>query len=251
MSTVISIVSFRRGTGRSSLTANLGALLASQGRRVGLIDTDFSAPSLHMFFGMAEHNIPHTLNDYLWDRCSLQQAIQHVPRPSGSNTSGDLILLPASSEGTEILKTLRQTYNLDKLYEAIQQMNDTYQLDFILLDTPAGLSRDTLHTMALSNMMLVVLHPDQQDFQGTSVLVEVGRNLGTTRLLLVLNESPASLDPIQARQELERSYRCPAAEPLPHSEELMELASSRPVVYQSPDCAYVAVLRQLAAQISS
>ena len=40
MSQIASIHSFRGGTGKSNTTANLSALLAMQGRRVGVIDTD-------------------------------------------------------------------------------------------------------------------------------------------------------------------------------------------------------------------
>ncbi len=250
MSTIISIVSFRRGAGRSSLTANLGAWLANQGRRVGLIDTDFAAPGLPVFFGLADRDIHFTLNDFMWDRCSLEQAIQKAPRSPVASPSGELYLLPASSSSAERLKAVHQTYDLDNLYEAIQQMEKSYQLDYILLDTLAGLNRDTLHAMSLSNTLLVLLHPDQQDFQGTSVLVEVGRDLGISQVVLALNEAPASLDPIQARQELERTYHYPAAAILPYSEELVSLASRALVVNQSPECSYVNELRQLAAQIS-
>ena len=54
MSTIVTIHSFRRGVGKSSLIANLAVLLALQGRRVALIDTDFQAPSIHLFFGLSD-----------------------------------------------------------------------------------------------------------------------------------------------------------------------------------------------------
>ena len=48
MSTIVTVHSFRRGVGKSSVAVNLAVLLALQGRRVALIDTDFQAPS-HSF----------------------------------------------------------------------------------------------------------------------------------------------------------------------------------------------------------
>ena len=41
MNTIVTIHSFRRGVGKSSLIVNLAVLLAMQGRRVALVDTDF------------------------------------------------------------------------------------------------------------------------------------------------------------------------------------------------------------------
>ncbi|MFL5804583.1 MAG: ParA family protein, partial [Roseiflexaceae bacterium] len=46
MSQIISIHSFRGGTGKSNTTANVTALLAASGLRVGVIDTDLQSPGI-------------------------------------------------------------------------------------------------------------------------------------------------------------------------------------------------------------
>ena len=81
MSKIISLHSFRRGTGKSTLVANLTAVLAAEGRRVGVIDTDIQSPGLHLLLGLDEAGTTHTLNDYLGGDCDLQQAAWgHVVR---------------------------------------------------------------------------------------------------------------------------------------------------------------------------
>jgi len=52
MSRVISIHSFRGGTGKSNTTANLTGLLAQMGYRVGVVDTDIQSPGIHVIFGL-------------------------------------------------------------------------------------------------------------------------------------------------------------------------------------------------------
>ena len=52
MAKIISIHSFRGGTGKSNMTANLAALLAAEGGRVGVIDTDIQSPGIHVLFGL-------------------------------------------------------------------------------------------------------------------------------------------------------------------------------------------------------
>ena len=62
MPKIISLHSFRRGTGKSNLVASLAALLAAEGQRVGAIDTDLQSPSLHILFGLGEGDIGHSLS---------------------------------------------------------------------------------------------------------------------------------------------------------------------------------------------
>src|SRR5262245_53203 len=52
MAKIIAIHSFRGGTGKSNTTANIAALLAADGRRVGVIDTDIQSPGIHVLFGL-------------------------------------------------------------------------------------------------------------------------------------------------------------------------------------------------------
>ncbi len=65
MTEIVSIHSFRGGTGKSNLTANLAATLASQGQRVAIIDTDVQSPGIHALFGLEGDQITHSLNDFL------------------------------------------------------------------------------------------------------------------------------------------------------------------------------------------
>jgi MinD-like ATPase involved in chromosome partitioning or flagellar assembly len=89
---IVSIHSFRGGTGKSNLTANLAALAALGGRRVGIVDTDIQSPGIHVLFGFDEERITRCLNDYLWGRCAIAEAAYDVsaslaaassPRASG------------------------------------------------------------------------------------------------------------------------------------------------------------------------
>jgi len=62
---IISVHSFRGGTGKSNLSANLAALYALAGKRVGVVDTDIQSPGIHILFGLQETATAHALNDYL------------------------------------------------------------------------------------------------------------------------------------------------------------------------------------------
>ena len=66
MAKIISIHSFRGGTGKSNVTANLAGLLARAGHRVGVIDTDIQSPGIHVIFALKPADVRYALNDYLW-----------------------------------------------------------------------------------------------------------------------------------------------------------------------------------------
>jgi MinD-like ATPase involved in chromosome partitioning or flagellar assembly len=69
MPKTISIHSFRGGTGKSNTTANLAALMAMQGHRVGVVDTDILSPGIHVLFKLnLEEMSQYSLNDYLWGK---------------------------------------------------------------------------------------------------------------------------------------------------------------------------------------
>ena len=57
MSKIISVHSFRGGTGKSNTTANIAALLAMDGERVGVVDTDIASPGIHVLFNLDESDM--------------------------------------------------------------------------------------------------------------------------------------------------------------------------------------------------
>ena len=57
MAKVVSVHSFRGGTGKSNMTANLAATVASKGLRVGIVDTDIQSPGIHVIFGLDEKQV--------------------------------------------------------------------------------------------------------------------------------------------------------------------------------------------------
>ena len=103
MSKIVSIHSFRGGTGKSNSTANLAAILAMKGYRVGVVDTDVNSPGIHVIFNLEEGDMVHTLNDYLWGKCEIQDAAQDVTANLGVDISGQVFLIPSSTKATLLL----------------------------------------------------------------------------------------------------------------------------------------------------
>jgi len=90
MANIVSVHSFRGGTGKSNTVASLTALLAADGQRVGVIDTDILSPGIHVLFGLDADSATYTLNDYLWGRCEITKVAIPVTHRLGSRSQGGL-----------------------------------------------------------------------------------------------------------------------------------------------------------------
>jgi septum site-determining protein MinD len=249
MSKIISVHSFRGGTGKSNTTANLATLLAADGLRVGVIDTDISSPGIHVLFGLDEEDVKASLNDYLWGQCEIEQAAQEVTSRVGAPIQGQLFLVPSSMKPGDIARILRESYDVGLLNDGYQRLLDELKLDVLMIDTHPGLNEETLLSIAISDALVIIMRPDSQDYQGTAVTVEVARKLGVPRLLLVVNKVPSSFKPAEVKARVEKTYNCEVAGVLPHSDEMMTLASSGIFVLRYPNHPVTAMLKQIAASV--
>ena len=248
MATIISVHSFRGGTGKSNTTANVATLLAAQGKRVGIVDTDIQSPGIHVLFGLDESTMTRSLNDYLWGKCPIEQTAHDVtPRPEAA--AGRVLLVPSSIKAGEIARVLREGYDVGLLNDGIHTLIDALRLDVLMIDTHPGLNEETLLSIAVSNALIVVMRPDQQDYQGTSVTVEVARKLDVPRLMVLVNKVPAVFDAAEVRSRVENAYKADVAAVLPHSDEMMTLGSAGLFVLRYPDHPVTASLKQVAAKL--
>jgi MinD-like ATPase involved in chromosome partitioning or flagellar assembly len=253
MSTIVSIHSYRGGTGKSNLIANLASSLVQQGKRVAVVDTDIQSPGLHVLFGMDPRHMGLTLNDYLYGRCGIEQAAYDVTSKLGYSVpaGGVLYLIPSSIKASEMTRVLREGYEVNLLTDGFRKLMKSLHLDYFLIVTHAGLNEETLLSIIISDTLVLILRPDQQDFQGTAVMVEVARKLKLKKLLLVVNKALPKLDFESLRHQVQETYNAPVAAILPVSEEMIELGSAGLFSLEYPDHPYSQGVREVAAQIVS
>lgn len=231
MAQIIAVHSFRGGTGKSNLIANIAATIALQGQRVGIIDTDIQSPGIHVIFGLKEDKMERALNDYLWGRCDIKDAAYDVTNTliaeqgNTGKVKGSLYLVPSSIKAGEIARILREGYDVVRLNDGFQELIRSLKLDYLLIDTHPGLNEETLLSIGISNVLVILLRPDNQDFQGTAVTVDVARKLRVPKMMLVINKALPSLNFADLQQQVEKIYNVPVAGILPLSEEMIQLAS--------------------------
>lgn len=245
MSKVIAIHSYRGGTGKSNFTANLATTIALQGKRVAVVDTDLQSPGIHALFCPDEKILSKTLNDYLWSRSSIEETALDVTPSLGKETKGQLYLVPASMNTDEIARILNEGYNFSLLNDGFQQLIKKLHLDYLFIDTHPGLSRETLLSIAISNLLLLILRPDRQDYQGTAVTINVARQLRVRRMMLVINKVPGQLDFSGLQQKVEQTYSVPVAGIFPLAEDMVCLGSNGLFCLKYPEHSFTQTLHQV------
>ncbi|BAU05842.1 MinD/ParA family protein [Fischerella thermalis CCMEE 5330] len=249
MSKIIAIHSFRGGTGKSNLTANLAVTMALQDKRVAIVDTDLQSPGIHALFGIDETIACKTLNDYLWNRSSIADTAYDVTSFIAI-FQGKIFLIPSSINADEIAKIISEGYNVSLLNSGFKRLIQELELDYLFIDTHPGLSRETLLSIAISDLLIVILRPDRQDFQGTAVTINISRQLQVSNMMMIVNKTPSRMDFYSLQQKIEKTYNVPVAGIFPLSEDMAQLGSSGLFCLQYPDHSFTQILQQLAEKIS-
>jgi MinD-like ATPase involved in chromosome partitioning or flagellar assembly len=176
------------------------------------------------------------LNDFLWGRCQVEQTAYDVTRSlSRAADGGALYLVPSSVNAADIARILQEGYDINLLSDGFRLLAEKLNLDYLLIDTHPGLNEETLLSIALSHILIVVLRPDYQDYEGTGITVEVARELDVPSIRLVVNKAPAAFAEEDIRRRVEKAYHQPVGAIIPHSDDIMTLASHEVFVCRFPD----------------
>lgn len=250
MCNLISVNSFRRGVGSSNIVANLAVLLAKSGKRVGVVDINLQSPNQHILFGLEQTKRPFTFYDYLRNRCELEQVIHEITLPIKEGTVEPIFLIPFNHKTEDFKQILDTGFDVNLLNTGLSQAAEVLKLDVVLIDTQSGLNAVTMLSIALSDILIIVLRPDQQDYQGTALTVEVARKLEVPNILMLVNEVPPVFDPAEVKAEVAQSYRCDVIATLPHSEQMMLLAGQEIFVLHYANHAITTQLKQVASLLA-
>ncbi len=142
---VICITSGKGGVGKTTITANLGAALASRGQKVVCIDADIGLRNLDVVLGL-ENRIVYDLVDIVEGRCRLRQAMIRDKRTEG------LFLIPAAQTRD---KTAVSPSDMIKLCDELRPDHD-----WVIIDSPAGIERGFRNAIAAADTVFVVTNPE-------------------------------------------------------------------------------------------
>ena len=157
--------------------------------------------------------------------------------------------MPASVKADDIARILKDGYDVKLMNDGFRSLVKSLQLDYLFIDTHPGLSKETFLSIAISHVLVLILRPDKQDYQGTAVTMDVARQLNVRNVLLAINKTYSTLNPEALKQKVEKTYQSPVAGIFPLSEEVVQLASEGVFCAKYPDHPVSQEFRKVAQHI--
>ena len=173
MSQSVCVASGKGGAGKSTFTANLGAVLARRGLSVVIVDTDIGLRAQDALLAM-EDRVVYDLVDVASKDCALDQALLAHPAIPG------LSLLPAAQFARA------RALDPDRLKRIMRDLKESF--DFILLDCPAGVERGLRNVLnAGVDRAVLIVTPDDVSIRDADRTVRLLEDKHLARPLLVVN----------------------------------------------------------------
>ena len=168
---IITITSGKGGVGKTTATANLSAALAKRGKKVTCIDADIGLRNLDVVLGL-ENRIVYDLVDAVEGRCRLQQAMirdKHVP---------GLFLIPSAQTRD---KSAVSPSDMVRLCNELRS-----EMDWIIIDSPAGIERGFRNALAPADQVIVVTNPEISAVRDADRIIGIieAEEKGPARLLI-------------------------------------------------------------------
>ena len=142
---VVTITSGKGGVGKTTAVANLGVALAADGARVVCIDGDIGLRNLDVVMGL-ENRIVYDVVDVIEGRCRLRQAMIRDKRLP------ELHLIPAAQTRDKSAVT---PSDMIRLCDELRS-----EVDWVLIDSPAGIERGFKNSIAAADRVLVLTNPE-------------------------------------------------------------------------------------------
>ena len=200
MKKCIAFHSYKGGTGKSTISANISVLLVKRGYNVLLLDMDVYAPTLQTYFSQEP---TYWINNFLFNTAEFENVIYDLTRlirnyPTSQDPQqklGKLFVSFSNSSKEEITKldgTLRQDSSklelLRKFIMIKEEMAYQNDIDYIIIDTSPGIRFWSINSLAIADLILLSLKMDSIDIEGTKKMAHeiysAFTKLGTKSVLL-------------------------------------------------------------------
>jgi flagellar biosynthesis protein FlhG len=143
--TILAITSGKGGVGKTNVVINVAASLSRLGHRVGIIDADFGLGNIDVLLGLTpEYHVGHVLTG----EKRLEEIMLQGPL--------GIRIVPAGSGIREL--TSLNAVQWRRLQNVVQSVSA--DLDFLLIDTAAGISDNVVELLQLAARILVVTSYD-------------------------------------------------------------------------------------------
>jgi chromosome partitioning protein len=202
--------SYKGGTGKTTLIANLAAAFAMMGLKVCLFDFDVYAPSLTTYFRKTPELY---LNDLLAGEAEISDILVDVSSELGLKGK---LFLGLSSAKKEDIQEIEIHHDMKWQFAALRrflaskkELFSNYGIDYIFLDTSPGIRYWSINAVAASDLLFLIMKINEMDIVGTKKMIKDTYDSLTkfgSKKFIILNKVPGA-SPIKKFQEKQNERR--------------------------------------------
>lgn len=233
MTRLVCVSSGKGGTGKTTVTSNIGAALTKFGTDTIVLDANLTNPNLGFHLGIPLY--PKTLHDVL-------KGDAHITEAMYIHDSG-LRVVPAGLSIEDLVDTSPENLS-DVLLDTVGEP------DFVLVDSAAGLGNESINAIEASDEVLVVTNPNLPAVTDALKTVNIAEEAGTDVIGVVLNRVQGHDSELDVG-EVESMLGHEVIMEVPEHEKVQEaLAVKKPVVHHEPDHHVSERFKGVAAEIA-
>lgn len=170
----ISVTAGKGGVGKTSVAVKMAKIMASQGYKVLLLDCDTNLSNTVVKLGLP-------ITNYFYELISAQREFDDC-----LHKDGNLHLLAACNGSIDMFN---RSLEVDRLIIDIL-VNHEKDYDYIILDCPAGITKETLTLNAYSDYRFVVVTPDKSSVTDSYSLIKIlNKEFGVNDNHLLINKT--------------------------------------------------------------
>ncbi len=169
----ISVTAGKGGVGKTSVAVKMAKVLANKGYKVLLLDCDTNLSNTVVKMGLP-------ITSYFYDLISAQRDFDDC-----LHKDGNLHLLAGCNGSIDMFN---KSLEIDRIIIDIL-VNHEKEYDYIILDCPAGITKETLTLNAYSDYRFVVVTPDKSSVTDSYSLIKIlNKEFGVNENHLLINK---------------------------------------------------------------
>ncbi len=236
----IAVSSGKGGTGKTTLTANLGIALSNEGHDVTILDGDLAMANLGIIMGLKAPSV--TFLDVISGDAEVDEALYE---------DYGVKVMPTGFRFEDVHETLDEV-DSDRVETVVEEL--LRRTDFLLIDVPAGLTDTTIISIAAAREMIPVTNPNYSSLVDVYKTVRLASVVDTWTRGLVVNRVGRSSD--VSRNEIENFMgetlgSVAVISEIPEDETVQRAEREEvPVTVYAPDCPASRSVHELAGIVA-
>lgn len=229
----IVLASGKGGVGKTSIAINLGLLMAQQGKRIVVVDADVTMANVGIMLGV--ERAPISLHNVLMGETNIRDAVYEGPYK--------LKYVPSALSIERVKKLV-----FDRLKGAIEDLEPI--ADYVLIDCPPGLNKDSEYAITAGREMLLVVTPDPASLADALKIINFAGKNNVSIAGVIVNMSLNDKQEIKP-SDLETLLSAKVLQVIPEDPEMRRSTIAQtPLVIKSPSSPSAQALRQLSSKLT-